>query len=81
MGRAGTCWLADGKPRTKRRSALPPRLHPLASHHFCALRVHCLRAQVDRTHFLTMADCQQFANKCLELGEKPFLGGGMKSKS
>jgi hypothetical protein len=28
-----------------------------------------------------MADCQQFANKCLELGEKPFLGGGMKLKS
>ena len=24
-----------------------------------------------------MADCQEFANKCLELGEKPFLGGGM----
>jgi len=32
---------------------------------------------VDRTHFLKMADCQEFANKCLELGEKPFLGGGM----
>jgi hypothetical protein len=44
----------------------------------CLPRIDYPRAQVDRKHYLKMADCQQFANKCLELGEKPFLGGGMK---
>ena len=34
--------------------------------------------RVDKTHHLVQDDFMAFADKCLELGEKPFVGGGMK---
>ena len=34
--------------------------------------------KVDKTHHLKQDDFMAFADKCLELKEKPFVGGGMK---
>ena len=34
--------------------------------------------KVDKTHHLYPSDFRAFADKCLELGELPFKGGGMK---
>ena len=36
--------------------------------------------RVDKTHHLVQDGFMAYADKCLELGEKPFLGGGMKLK-
>ena len=34
--------------------------------------------KVDKTHHLCPTPAKVFADKCLQLGEKPFLSGGMK---
>ena len=34
--------------------------------------------RVDKTHHLKQDAFMAHADKCLELGEKPFVGGGMK---
>ena len=36
--------------------------------------------KVDKTHHLKMDTFMAHADKCLQLGEKPFLSGGMKLK-
>ena len=35
--------------------------------------------RVDKTHHLSMDDFMAHADKCLQLGEKPFTSGGMKA--